>query len=76
MACKYVFMKRKVGLQFWSANLVCAFIGVLQAQTFCSACSKRKCSAWHCIYSRAVQCSPVQYVQYTWLTAHLDTASS
>ena len=32
-AWKYGLVKRKVGFQLWSANLVFAYIGVLQAQT-------------------------------------------
>ena len=43
IAEKYGSDKRKVGFQFWNANLVFAFIGVRQAQTFGCACLKRKC---------------------------------
>ena len=39
---KYGFVKRKVGFQLWSGNLVFAFIGVREAQICCRACSKRK----------------------------------
>ena len=36
-------VKRKVGFQLWSGNLVIAFVGVRQAQSFGCACLKRKC---------------------------------
>ena len=39
---KLVSVKRKVGFQLWSANLVFAFIAVRQAQNLDCACSKRK----------------------------------
>ena len=37
-------MKRKVGFQLWSTNLVFDFIGVRQAHAFGCACSKHKCA--------------------------------
>ena len=48
-------MKRKVGFQLWSANLVFAFIGDRQAKIVGCACSKRKCMVMNIVMIMTVK---------------------